>query len=413
MPKEKVTPGVVFKSRFVFSDLKFTNYINYIDRPEAVRNAAYSLYSVYASKRQPETPERTSALFTGTKDRLTLDEKKSLKKQFQIAQDAGSPMWQQIISFTTDFLHQNGLYDPKTKQLDEEKIREVTRTAVQEMLKDEHMEGSAVWSASIHYNTKHIHVHLAIVEPHPTRRVKEVEVEGENGEKVRQQQYRGSMKKATFSKVKSKIVNSIVDMPEQLKEINNLIRKNIVAEKRQHLSTKDKNLRGAFLNLYSKLPSDKRMWNYNMNALHDVRPEIDRFSKMYLELYHRDDLKKLSDSLHRQEEFLMSAYGAGKKEELYKNYSKNKMDELYTRMGNAVLRELREYDKTVRGIKARPKMRDPKERLRYQKHISQTYQESWYDLKRALRKDFTSVKNQMSFEKLQTEIQRAEQEVER
>jgi hypothetical protein len=230
MPKEKVTPGVVFRSRFVFSDLKFTNYINYIDRPEAVRNAAYSLYSVYVSKRKPEMPERTSALFTGTKDRLTLDEKKSLKKQFQIAQDAGSPMWQQIISFTTDFLHQNGLYDPKTKQLDEKKIREVTRTAVQEMLKDEHMEGSAVWSASIHYNTKHIHVHLAIVEPHPTRRMKEVEVEGENGEKVRQQQYRGSMKKATFSKVKSKIVNSIVDRPEQLKEINNLIRKNIVAE---------------------------------------------------------------------------------------------------------------------------------------------------------------------------------------
>jgi hypothetical protein len=109
----------------------------------------------------------------------------------------------------------------------------------------------------------------------------------------------------------------------------------------------------------------------------------------------------------------MSAYGAGKKEELYKNYSKNKMDELYTRMGNAVLRELREYDKTVRGIKARPKMRNPKERLRYQKHISQSYQESWYDLKRALRKDFTSVKNQMSFEKLQTEIDRAEQEAER
>ena len=403
----KVPPGVIFKSRFVFSKQKFSNYINYIDRPEAVRNIAYNLYSDYVGnymdnpQKQPgPLPEKTSALFTATHNRLTPKEKEELKKQFRVAQEADSPMWQQVISFTNDFLKQHGLYNPESRQLDEGKIREVTRAAVQEMLKNEHMNGTAVWSASIHYNTDNIHVHIAVVEPHPTLRKKDFE-----GKK----QYRAAMKRTTFSKVKSKIVNGIIDRSEQLKEINGIIRDNIVADKRSSPSSKDRLLRGAFLNLYSRLPKDRRLWQYNMNALHELRPDIDRFSRMYVQMYHLDDLKQLSSRLTEQQDFLKSVYGSGK-QELYKNYSSNKMKELYTRMGNAVLKELREYDKTVRKLRSRPRGRNPKERLRHRKSLSKSYAAGWYNLRRAMNKNFENVKNMVAYQKLENEIERSDRE---
>jgi hypothetical protein len=415
---EKESPGVIFKSKFVLSTKKFTEYINYINRPEAVRNRAYGLYSVYVDgymddpKKQQSCPKNTSALFTATKDRLTQKEKEILKQRFQKAQQANSPMWQQVISFSNRFLEENGLYDSSSGLLDEDRIRHVTRLAVQEMLKAEHMEGAAVWSAAIHYNTDNIHVHIAIVEPHPTRKMKDFCIKNQDNQPIIQRQYAASMKKSTFQKVKSKIVNNIVDREPELTKINEIIRSNLVAQKREHHAARDRKLQGAFLNLYRKLPADRRLWFYNMNALSAVRPEIDGFTKQYLHLYHRQDMAELSRLLEKQEEFLKSAYGTGKTQ-LYKQYAKTKRRDLYTRMGNAVLRELREYDKAIQAEKSLVRKQiSAQQKLREKKKLLRTRLSSLYHLKKALKKDFWEVKNQMEFEQLQQEIH-WEQEQER
>lgn len=405
---DKVTPGVVFTSRYVFSEKKFAAYVNYIDRPEAVRNEAYPQYSVYTDymddkRKQPglnQSPAHTSALFTATKDRLTMDEKQELKHQFQRAQKNDSPMWQQVISFTDEFLEKNGLLNRGTETLDEDKLREVTRLAMQEVLKNEKMEGAAIWSAAIHYNTDNIHVHIAIVEPVPTRRRKEYSVADGHGNKVRKEQFRGSMKCSTFAKAKSKIINNIVDRSPELTKINSIIRDRIVAEKRGHNAYRDEQLRGLFLNLYRQLPPDRRLWKYKMNALSHVRPEIDNFTRAYIDLYHKRDFQELQKQLADQQEFLKSVYGAGK-EELYKNYSKTKIADLYTRMGNAVLRELREYDKAIHP----GKLRAHKEKI-----IPVRSSGAIYNLKKALRKEYGHARNQAAYKALQREIDN-EQEV--
>lgn len=144
----------------------------------------------------------SSALFTATKDKLTTDEKQRLKDQFIKAQKSDSPMWQQVISFTNDFLEKNGLYERSSGMLDEDKIRTITRLAMQEEVKDEKMDGAAVWSASIHYNTDNIHVHIALVEPTPTRKRKEYEVKNKDGTTKKEVQFKGNMNKTTFCKVK-------------------------------------------------------------------------------------------------------------------------------------------------------------------------------------------------------------------
>jgi CRISPR/Cas system-associated endoribonuclease Cas2 len=407
--QEKVTPDVIFKSRYVFSEKKFSEYINYIDRTNAVRSAAYPLYSVYTEYMDngkkcspgfnPES-EQVSSLFTATKDALSQDDKQTLKEQFLKAQKNRSPMWQQVISFTNEFLEKYGLYDSRTGMLDEDKIREVSRIAMKEMLKDEKMEGAAVWSAAVHYNTDNIHVHIAIVEPTPTRQRKEFTLKNKDGSKIQVTQFKGNMNPKTFAKVKSKIVNSIVNRSVELTQINEIIRNNIVAEKRGHSAYRDEKLRGAFLNLYRQLPSDRRLWKYNMNALSSVRPQIDKFSDGYIRLYHRKELSELMQKLNSQQSFLQSVYGSGK-EKLYKNYTKTKIRDLHTRMGNAVLRELRDYDQTIRVHPQRGKTKDWNV-ISSQRNSSHR---GLCNLRKALKKDFTSVKNQVAFEKLQQDIE--------
>lgn len=410
---DKITPGVIFTSKYVLSDKKFSEYINYIDRPEAIRNLNFPKFSAYTDymddKRKQKLEfnplsEKTSALFTATKDRLTSEEKIILKQQFTKAQKNDSPMWQQVISFTDEFLEQHGLFDRRTGILDENKMREVTRIAMQEMLKDEKMDGAAVWSASIHYNTDNIHIHVAIVEPCPTRKRKEFTTKDKDGNTIRMEQFKGNMNKKTFGKVKSKIVNNIVDRSVELTKINDIIRNNIVAEKRSMLSYRDDKLRFAFFNIYRQLPKDKRLWNYNMNVLNHVRPEIDNFTKIYIDMYHKKDFTELTRELQDQQEFLKTVYGAGK-HQYYENYAKTKIRDLYTRMGNAVLHELREYDKAVhpKGKRVRT---DKKE------HAAVRKSSAIYSLKKALKKDYNQARNQAEFRELQQNIE-IEQENER
>ncbi|WP_331805927.1 relaxase MobL [Virgibacillus dokdonensis] len=53
-----------------------------------------------------------------------------MKQQFQLGQKKGSPMWQDVLSFDNAFLEEQGLYNSKTKQLDERRMKNIVRGAV-------------------------------------------------------------------------------------------------------------------------------------------------------------------------------------------------------------------------------------------------------------------------------------------
>lgn len=113
-------------------------------------------------------PNKSTGLFTRDKDNLMFEEKRELKAVFETAQRNESLMWQTVISFDNQWLENNGLYDQKNSILDEQKLKEVARLAINRMLKNEGLD-HAVWSAAIHYNTDNIHIHVATVEPFPIR----------------------------------------------------------------------------------------------------------------------------------------------------------------------------------------------------------------------------------------------------
>jgi len=394
MNQSTITPGVVLKTKFVTSDKKaFQDYVDYVDRDEAkkeqeVHEKLFTLYQDYM-----DNPDKTSSLFTQQSNHLNDVEKKQLKKLFEKAQKNNSIMWQDVITFHNPWLQENGLYDAHTHTVDEKKLMDITRQSMKEMLKRERLNESAVWSAAIHYNTGNIHIHIATVEPQPTRE-------------------RGKRKPKTLDAMKSTVVNQILNRGEQQQKINELIRNDMVGKKKQDSSLRWKNrdIQPLFLQIYNHLPEDKRQWQYSYRTLKPMKPFIDVLSHKYIEKYHNHEYQQLLGKLDKEVEELKKAYGEGKGDEKrYKDYKQTKIDDLYKRMGNAFLKEMKDYDKQQQQIKRMAESKKQSKRpANFNQKVSMHF--ALKKMERAFKSEYESWKNQQHYERLQKEIEHHRQE---
>ncbi|MED1630725.1 MobP2 family relaxase [Bacillus mycoides] len=377
------TPGVVLKTKFVLpgSDA-FQNYIEYVDREEAKSEVKLNLKMFETYQDYMGNPEKTSALFTEHSNRLTESEKKSLKEMFKTAHENGSIMWQDVISFHNPWLEEQGIYDAKTKTLDEKKLMDVTRLAMKEMQKREGLEKSSTWSAAIHFNTDNIHIHVATVEPFPTRE-------------------RGKRKPKTLDAMRGKVVNNLLDRKQEQKQINDLIRNNMVGSKKEDsvFDWRNQHLKPLFLQIYKQLPSDKRQWQYSYNTIQPLKPEIDELSRRYIQHHHKKDYDQFLQKLDKEVQVFKEAYGEGKYDKKqYENYKTNKINDLYKRMGNAFLQEMKSYDKEQKRIHH---MKKSKPFQKFQQNVSIQY--SMKKVERAFKSEYESWKNQKYYERMQRE----------
>lgn len=343
----KIKAGVVVVTEFCKPDNQmFQGYINYMDRDEAVRNAHIDEYNVYQD--YMGNPYKTTGLFAQDKSRLSEKEKQELKEQFSMAQDNKSLMWQTVISFDNEWLRKQGLWNGYLSTQNEQKLQGIIRKSVNEMLEKENLQ-NAVWSAAFHLNTDNLHVHIAIVEPIPMREKKAYPVyktytKNEKVEQVQvgsEMEYKGRFKLSSIEACKSAVVNEIVNTREQNLEINRVIRESIVQKKRETALRQDEELGKAFFSLYEKMPDCKRsLWNYNNSKMSHLKGEIDTLSNAYLKKYHKKDYEELKEKLMKQDALYREAYGESKS-----SYFDGKIEDLYTRLGNAILKEIREYDK--------------------------------------------------------------------
>ena len=103
----EIVAGVISKHAFVSpTSLKFSGYIAYMSRSEAVRTESYAShnfafddmdydgYNNYMSN-----PEKTSGLFSEQVNFLNKKEIENLQKQFAKSQVNLSNMWQVVFSF--------------------------------------------------------------------------------------------------------------------------------------------------------------------------------------------------------------------------------------------------------------------------------------------------------------------------
>lgn len=388
--RTNIVPGVVVKTKFITSHHKaFQQYVEYVDRDEAKQEDrsvahSFSLYQDYMGN-----PDKTSSLFTHKYDRLTEEQKAKLKESFEEAQKNNSIMWQDVITFHNPWLQEQGIYDARTHTVDERKLMYVTRQAMSKMLERERLNESAVWSAAIHYNTDNIHIHIATVEPNPTRS-------------------RGKRKPKTLDMMKSTVVNQIRDRGKNQDRINHLIRKEMVDQKKQDSSFawRNRELKPLFLMVYNHLPQDKRQWQYSYNTIKPLKPYIDTLSEKYIKKYHQKEYQQLIKNLDKEVKELKKAYGEGTRDKgRYENYKQTKIDDLYKRMGNAFLQEMKAYDRKQQDVKRLlDRKQSGNQTARYKQHVPVHF--SLRKIEKAFKSEYESWKNQQHYERLQRDTER-------
>lgn len=343
----KRSPGIVLVSKFVSGKSSaFGKYIDYINREEAVRTKYFEVFNINkldGYNNYIGNPKKSNGIFTQNKSELTKNEREELKKIFSIAQENDSIMWQDVVSFNNEWLEKNGLYNSETGWINEGAIQDSIRRGMALVLKEEGIEQSGVWSASMHFNTGNIHVHIALVEPYPTKPYKEFK------DKKTGKEYTariGNRKFKTLDKFKSKVANTLLERDQELTKISELIHKKIAPKTLKLKPSLDIKMLKTYNEIYKNLPADTRLWKYNNNALAHLKPQINSVIDMYLKNNHPEDFKELDKILIEEMKFRESIYGTGDKNyKRYEDYRTNKHNELYSKLGNAMLREMKEIRK--------------------------------------------------------------------
>lgn len=394
------SPAIVTVSKFTTSQTKkFSNYIKYIGRNEATRTEKfkeYNLNKLDGYNHYMGNPEKSSGLFTKYKNDLNKSDLKTLKNQFQKAQTNDSVMWQDVISFDNKWLEQMGLYEKQSKWLNEDLIKQTVREGMEVMMKDEGLENSGIWSAAIHYNTKNIHVHIAIVEPEPTREYGEYK-DKKTGEMYRAR--RGYRSYPSINRFKSNVANKLANRDKELSKLTNLIRKQLGTKNEDFKQLPDLELKKMYRQIENKLPDDKRLWKYNMNALADIKPNIDKFITRYLDVYEKSNMEEFNKQIESEIQFRKALYGDGDKEKgRAEDLRDTKYAELYSKLGNSLLKEMIADSKMQKESFQKTEFKTTEfKQSNYSKPVDLN------KIKKAFSKDFESIKNQRKYKQTMEE----------
>ena len=286
---------------------------------------------------EKEVKEILPGVFSKKKNVITQNDLTDIKELVGKAQNKGSVYYQDVISFDTDFLIAQKLYDPKTDILDENRIRNASQKMMDQLFKDEKIEESnGFWFASIHRNTEHIHIHFGTVEKESRRKLVTKVVNGKT-----YYEPKGKRKQSTLDHMKTTFANSLVDRTSELSRISNL-RNELVQEIKEEFqgSKERKQNREVVLlqEIYDGLPSNKKDWTYGSKKMpKETRNKIDELTGLLMKdnpLY-----KEYEEAVEKESSFQKGLYGETERED--KDYAKNQMKDMYKRMGNSLLKELK------------------------------------------------------------------------
>ena len=305
-----------------------------IDEAETIINCYGGIIDYMGNKK------KTIAVFDKNSDALSMDEVREYKKKFDFAQTKGCNQNKSVVSFDNEWLNKTGLRDEKSGYINDAKLRQTMRICMRTIIEEENFHRDSMWVGAIHYNKEHIHIHASIIEPESTRKViTEGKYKG---------QFRGMLSQTTINKAKARMVNNILSMDREHELINELTRNVIVGNLKNNTLYNDKELSVGFMNLYSQLPKENKKWFYKGKEIVDYIPMVDDLSRQYLMKYCKDEYSLLKEVLEKQSGKYLDAYG-----QTYKGYDSknqfliNKEEDLFYRMGNAILKQLRLFDKLV------------------------------------------------------------------
>lgn len=429
--------GITLINTFVTSDMmkkenkSFSYYaVEYVGRDEATNPEEFpnkKLYSDYMAKYM-DNPDKTYGLFSETEDFINPERKKEYIASFNKAQENGNILYKPIISFDTDWLIDNGLYDEVNEILYEDKLRIYTRKMVKDIIQNENL-GNPIWTAAIHKNTEHFHIHISLAELDPIRdkeqfiqyekykdkngkyryktiknevtgKYERIPLRDKNGNLIIREEFKGKWKKRTVESAKRTFVSEVFKDNKINIEIKDIVREKILLEAKRKQIFDIFDFQEDFKRLIDILPNDKRLWQYGRkNLLKDAIPLIDKMSKRVIDIYFKDEFQELTKLLEIQDEKYKKAYG-----EINNNYKGNSISDLYKRLGNIILNEAKQYDKTQKELQK--SNINERSKLRYFKSSCNSLRYSLYQIKKATRKTLDNLKNQAAYERMIAEMEK-------
>lgn len=272
------------------------NYIKYMDNHKKVNAKPFNLNSL----------------------NMTEEEVENVTEEFNKSSEKGSILFKGVFSFEEQYLEENKIleYDGDGKKiLNQDKLKKAGIMGMEKIIENNSMNINNVNTfATIHLNTSHPHIHIAICEKEP------------NTEK-------GKITPNAIKISKRAVANNLEDHTELYQQLD----KYILKTKEELYNDIDKNL-DELLNI--KIPKQGRT---SFNKL-DKESEFYCHVNNYLETFIRennsyDEFIKYVDKIDKRNK---DSYGKVKEN----NYKNNKVDKLKSTLGNIVIKELKGINKT-------------------------------------------------------------------
>ena len=344
---------MILKSDFIIgnsSTKEYKNYIRYIDREEAkstehfqaeVDEEEFEGYLDYLNRDQAKQTlkkAKDEALFNDQHDHLNRRERIEISKSFNDAQKNGAVLWRDVYSFDNEWLKENGFL--KDGVLNEKEIKNATRNAMKKCFDEEKLNEHGFWVGGIHYNTDNIHVHVASTEKINTREVIKYRRYDEKNNEYEVEEPKGKRLKRTEDNMKSSFINTLTNREMSLERMSQLrysLHHSITVD---HYNLKQHQL---LKEIQKQLPKEKSQWQYNNKNVKRIQPLIDQYTHNYMNRHHKQEFDEYKQLVKEDSEYNKALYGEGDKEkDRYKNSEAYKMKDLNSKMGNALLKELKE-----------------------------------------------------------------------
>ena len=303
-------------------NLDYVGYIDYMKRS-------------YATKE--DSTEKTG-IFTSNTLNADIEEAKNIKNMLQKARSNNSILWRGVISFDNDFLAQNGLYDPKTKKVDQVGIKKAIQKAMPNVISREKLSDSAFWWGNIHLNTDNVHVHIGISEIESARPTFFYEAR-------HRKERKGKFEQKTLKGIKSQVYNALL---KEKSRDQNLRKEQLLANLREKLLNKIGNQEVSKLDELERfyveqalnhLPESKRL-RYGSNA------KDFQISKFFIDRYLERELEKSNDfekykvETEKLLEDRKQAYTKADNNDM-QQFVDQRIDDLKERLGNRTLKYLK------------------------------------------------------------------------
>jgi len=279
--------------------------------------------------------QQLTPTFDQRTDHLTVAETAQLRQKLDTAQANKGVLWAGVISFSTQYLIDNHLYDPKTEACDQQKIKAAVRHSMGPLLKANGLAEKGFWWGDIQFNTAHIHVHLGISElsPRPDK------IGYRNGKSVTKEARR-KFTQPSIRSIKSHIFQDLIalERPQAKTRKLNLEKRLGVQRASLHQQLSQTVGEQQLQALLASLPADKKRWWSRSNARDMAKPKQLASDLVNQYLHGNPEFQAFQQTVQALDQYNAAAFGqrtAGRT-------LAHKEAELRERLTNALFKACRE-----------------------------------------------------------------------